>query len=347
MKKKLLSLFFLIATLISGNFVFAQEQIVNKSVLSNDIVKQKIAFLDSVRKTNIGKQQQDNIYFKLLHEQGYSRQYIDSLHKAADPNFIAPTWYPPADEIGLQQPIRVSQVKVAQHAASVARPYSIPSTNEVNSNSRQTENKSSSNNNNLNSYKWSNSPSILSTTGPEQDCINGISVCQLSYTQPNSYTGYGTTQELNYPTNGTLCLHANEQASVWYIFTVLNTGNLTFTINTTHDYDWAIYDLTAIGGCSYVPTATPVSCNFSGTYGNTGISTTNGGFANSTNAAGIPWNADLAVTATHTYAMIVDNYSMDAVGYTLTFDTPAPASGVTASIVDNTQPTLVTPAVNN
>jgi|GEM_PF-2428755 hypothetical protein len=165
-------------------------------------------------------------------------------------------------------------------------------------------------------------------TGPEQNCPQGIPVCQNSYTQANSYTGFGYQEVYN------TCLLAHEQCSVWYIFTIQPGGTtFDFTINTTHDYDWAIYDLTAIGGCANVPTSSPVSCNFSGTYGNTGISTANGGFSNSTNAAGIPWNADLTVTVGHTYAMIIDNYTQDALGYVLTF-------GGTASLVNNSVPTL-------
>ncbi|MFL5753492.1 MAG: hypothetical protein ACJ76F_08800, partial [Bacteroidia bacterium] len=36
----------------------------------------------------------------------------------------------------------------------------------------------------------------LMVTGPEQDCDNATAVCQQSYTQNNSYTGYGSSQEV-------------------------------------------------------------------------------------------------------------------------------------------------------
>jgi len=323
MQKKLLILIFFIVTLLSVSFVFSQEQVINKTALPDDIVTKKIMFIDSARKVNNfnkQKEQQDNIYFKSLAEQGYSRQYIDSLHKAADPNFVAPVWYPPADETGFEHPIMNRKLQ----AIATAQPYPVSAVPNVGiNNAKQAEHNSHS------IYKNYGIPPSELTTGPEQDCISGIPVCQSSYTQPNSYTGYGSVQEV-YNT----CLKAKEQCSVWYIFTIQPGGTIfDFTINTTHDYDWAIYDLTAIGGCSYVPTSAPVSCNFSGTYGNTGISTAMGGFSNNTPASGIPWNADLTVTIGHTYAMVIDNYSLDAVGYTLTF-------GGSAVIVDNTPPTL-------
>ena len=36
----------------------------------------------------------------------------------------------------------------------------------------------------------------LMVTGPEQDCDNATPVCQQTYNQANSYTGYGSTQEV-------------------------------------------------------------------------------------------------------------------------------------------------------
>jgi hypothetical protein len=178
-------------------------------------------------------------------------------------------------------------------------------------------------------------PSLLAT-GPEQNCPAAIPVCQSTYTQNTSYTGYGY-QEVK---NGT-CLGSNETNSVWYVFTVQpgGSGSLNFTLSTTHDYDWALYDITAIG-CAGVPTASPVRCNYSATYGNTGMSNTapapGPGINPSEPASGIPWSTELAVTAGQTYALIVDNYSSDLNGYTLTFAT----GGGYASIYDITAPTI-------
>src|ERR1022692_505583 len=90
--RKLLILVFFIATLFSGNVIFAQEQVNNKTAWSNEngLVAKKIAFIDSVRKLNKTKEQQDHIFYKSLTEQGFTRRQVDSLHKVADPNFIVP-----------------------------------------------------------------------------------------------------------------------------------------------------------------------------------------------------------------------------------------------------------------
>ena len=43
-------------------------------------------------------------------------------------------------------------------------------------------------------------PTHLLTTGPEQNCANGIPVCQQTYSQANSYTG-------KYPRYGIFLFH--------------------------------------------------------------------------------------------------------------------------------------------
>ncbi|MDD4217797.1 MAG: hypothetical protein PHZ24_10740, partial [Bacteroidales bacterium] len=163
-------------------------------------------------------------------------------------------------------------------------------------------------------------------TGAEQDCFGAVSVCDNTYSQTNSYTGVGSSDELN---NGATCLYSGETNSVWYVFSPQTTGSFFFTIVTSHDYDWALYNLTAIGGCSNISSSTPVLCNYSGTYGNTG---TNGPVNNtiprSIGAGGSPYMPGIDVTAGNTYALLVNNYTADANGYSLSF------SG-TASITDD------------
>lgn len=174
-------------------------------------------------------------------------------------------------------------------------------------------------------------------TGAEQNCINAIPVCAQSYSQTTSYTGHGTIQEVN----GT-CLLGQETNSVWYVFTAQTTGTFGFTLVTTKDYDFALYDITTIG-CAGIPTATPVRCNFSATLGNTGMSPA--GACSSCTAAQGPFSTELAVTAGQTYALIIDNWSADATGYTLNFTT----GGGYASITDVIPPTINPPSsvVNN
>ena len=170
-------------------------------------------------------------------------------------------------------------------------------------------------------------PTHLLTTGPEQNCANGIPVCQQTYSQANSYTGYGTIQEVS----GT-CLSTQETNSVWYIFTVQNSGTFTFLLNTSNDYDYALYDITSIG-CAGVPAATPIRCNFSATYGSTGLTLPTAGGSLSYNASQAPTMSGINVTAGQTFALIIDNFSSNSNGYNITF-------GGTAQIFDNTPPTL-------
>lgn len=168
-------------------------------------------------------------------------------------------------------------------------------------------------------------------TGPEQDCSGAIPVCQQTYTQTNSYTGFGSVQEV-YNT----CLLAGEQYSVWYVFTVQNSGTFGFTIQTSMDYDFALYNITNTS-CAAIPTLTPVRCNFSATFGNTGL---NAGSPSATiplshSASQSPIMPGLNVTAGETYVLIIDNYSQNNNGYTINF------SG-TAQIFDQSPPTLGT-----
>jgi gliding motility-associated-like protein len=172
-------------------------------------------------------------------------------------------------------------------------------------------------------------PTHLLTTGPEQNCANAIPVCQQSYTQSNSYTGSGSLQELS-----STCLSTNETNSVWYVFTVQNSGTFTFLLNTPNDYDFALYDITSIG-CAGVPSATPIRCNFSATYGSTGLTLPSSAGNISVPASGSPTMPGINVSAGQTFALIIDNFSANTNGYTLTF-------GGTAQIFDNTPPTLTT-----
>ena len=143
-------------------------------------------------------------------------------------------------------------------------------------------------------------------------------------------SGYGSIQEV-YNT----CLLAQEQYSVWYVFTVQNSGSFSFTIQTQNDYDFALYDITTIG-CAGVPNATPVRCNYSATYGNTGLSLPASNTVPMSYGAGSgPMMPGLNVTAGSTYALIIDNWTQDNNGYTISF-------GGSASIFDVTPPGFAT-----
>lgn len=181
-------------------------------------------------------------------------------------------------------------------------------------------------------------------TGPEQDCPNAIAVCQQSYTQTNSYTGFGSIKEVGASSANSNCLLAGERQSVWYTFTVQNTGSFGFTLNTQNDYDFTLYNITN-GGCASLANTPPVRCNYSATYGNTGLDPN--ASATQLNNPQISWGASQAaimpglnVQAGQTYALLIDNFTQDASGYTLSF------SG-SAQIFDNTTPQFANPPTIN
>ena len=163
-------------------------------------------------------------------------------------------------------------------------------------------------------------------TGIEQDCDGAISVCSQSYTQSTSYTGFGSTQEVNYG-----CMEGSETNSVWYIFTAQTSGNFGFQLNTIIDYDWSLFDITTVG-CSGIPASLPIRCNFSATEGSTGMDGT--GTNPSESDIGSPFSTELAIVAGETYALIIDNWTGDLTGYSLDFTT----GGGYASITDVTDP---------
>lgn len=170
-------------------------------------------------------------------------------------------------------------------------------------------------------------PHLASAQVPTtQDCDGAIPVCQNVYTETNSYVGTGNyIQEVN---SATSCLGSGETNSVWYTFTVQQTGNLCFSITpnvSADDYDWAVFDLTN-NNCADIfnNPALEVSCNYSGFSGVTGAN----GLTGDPNEPCIP------VTAGQTMSIIVDNFSGSANGYTLDF------GASTATIFDNIPPAI-------
>lgn len=169
-------------------------------------------------------------------------------------------------------------------------------------------------------------PGVL--TGPMQDCAGAIPMCATSYNESNSYIGFGN-QELA----GGTCLGTNESNSVWYSLSPQSAGTFAFNLSTLNDYDFAVYDLTSYT-CADIPGLVPVRCNWSGTPGNTGlVLPASATIPLSENGTGVPTMPALNVTAGSRYVIVVDNYSADNNGYTLTF------TG-TAQIFDNTPPTM-------
>ena len=169
------------------------------------------------------------------------------------------------------------------------------------------------------------------------DCDGAIVLCNDVYSEDQASFNTGNLVEFTGNCNGFL-----EQSSVWYTFTVQENGTLAFTLtpNTlSDDYDWGLFDIST-GGCAGIgSTSLEVSCNswgtFSGNNGPTGISSAQGGTANTGGPGdlnGPPFNADLNVTAGTTYALVVMNWTNSLDGYTIDFGES------TASLYDNVPP---------
>ncbi|MDB4285967.1 PKD domain-containing protein [bacterium] len=169
------------------------------------------------------------------------------------------------------------------------------------------------------------SAQLLPPNQPEQDCINAIPVCQNLYSTTGSYQGEGLDpNEINSTIS---CLGLGEENDAWYIFSIQQAGNLSFTITPGHvldDYDWAVYNLTN-SDCSdirLIPSL-EVSCNYSGTLGVTG--------ANGLGPCGFDPNCPvIPVSAGQTFVLNISNWNTPRAGYTLDFGTS------TAVIFDTT-----------
>lgn len=183
-------------------------------------------------------------------------------------------------------------------------------------------------------------PLLAQTT--TSDCNGAIQLCGGVYTESTAPQGTGNLYEFT----GSCNLN-QENASLWYTFTVQDAGSLSFILdpaNDFDDYDWGLFNITN-GGCAGINaqdgTSPEVNCNSYGTFfdnGQTGISTANGGTGTSNGPGdlnGPAFNADLPVQVGQTYALVVMNWTGSSDGYNIDF------TQSTASIYDENPPTLV------
>jgi len=165
------------------------------------------------------------------------------------------------------------------------------------------------------------------------DCAGATPVCTPIYVQTISATGPGNIVDLD--ANNHDCLTTNEQRTTWYIINIVTSGLLEFDLipAAPNDYDFAVFNVTPNGcgqnPCDIVHSTLPVRCNYSGTYANTGLS--------STNTSGT-YEPAINATAGESYMIVIDNFTPSTVGYTLDF------SPSTVSITDTTKPTFNTVA---
>ncbi len=171
-----------------------------------------------------------------------------------------------------------------------------------------------------------------------QDCGTAAILCDNStFGQGSSTAGsgsvFGNTSNENLSAFG--CLMTDERQSKWYKFTAGCSGTIEFMIDpitNTNDYDFAIYDITT-SGCAITPGgsiaggATQVVCNYSACDGSTGASsaanpcTTYGasdcGGPPGCQATGVA--APPSLIAGHSYALIIDNFSLTNSGFNFTW----------------------------
>lgn len=173
---------------------------------------------------------------------------------------------------------------------------------------------------------------LTAQTPTVQDCFGAIPVCQQVYSETTSASGDG-----NYPsevsTNFTCT--AGELNSIWYSFTVNNSGDFGFLItpnNSNDDYDWVLYNITNIT-CDEISNSpsSVVSCNAAGggscngetgATGQTNFNNQGGGCGNNNpnqSSGGSPYNGLISVLTGNTYVLMVSNWSGSNNGYSIDF----------------------------
>lgn len=170
------------------------------------------------------------------------------------------------------------------------------------------------------------------------DCMGAFVVCDLTYNQPLSFSGFGNVQDI--PDPNLTCFSNGETNSSWYLINVQSAGFLGFNIipnDSTTDYDWVIYNLTN-ATCVDIGTngSLVVSCNFSSS---TFPNATTGANNDTVDVNGLPIpqnEATIPVAANQVYALLVNNFTSNQNGFLLDL------SLSTAQIIDD-----VPPALNN
>ena len=195
---------------------------------------------------------------------------------------------------------------------------------------------------------------------PSQDCNNAVVLTHLTTIQQGGLN-LGSGLDPNEVMASNSCWGGGgERQPKWYRFTAGSTGRLEFNINPLDpqtDYDWAVWDITGDPpGCTTKGNA--IACNWTGARGATGLSSCpslepgyqGGDQFDNTTTAQTGAQAPIIVQAGRVYALLVDNFTTNSVGYTLTFggacgppppNTPAPAIiGLTATFAVATRPAM-------
>ena len=186
---------------------------------------------------------------------------------------------------------------------------------------------------------------ILAQVPTVQDCLGAIPICTEIYTETTSPSGVG-----NYPneifgtSQGGICCMDNEINSIWYTFTVNQSGNFGFVLtpnDINDDYDWALFNITN-GTCADIfnDITMQESCNAAGGGDCDGITGADGSTNSDNQGAGCsgsnsPLNALVPVQQGNTYVLLVSNWTGSTNGYVIDF-------GVSSNIgiFDNIDPEI-------
>jgi gliding motility-associated-like protein len=129
------------------------------------------------------------------------------------------------------------------------------------------------------------------------------------------------------PGGGTISPTRTESYSAWYAFKIQTSGTLTFIItpnNLSNDFDFGVWGPNVT--CNTL--GTPIRCNFSGITGTTGLSNT--GTSTSVGEAGTPFCTPMNVVAGELYYLMVNNFSENNSGFSLSWGGTAQLSVVNA-----------------
>ena len=178
-----------------------------------------------------------------------------------------------------------------------------------------------------------------SPPAPGLDCTTAEPLCNSNSFSQGNFTGIGAVEEISQ--NG--CFGLDERQSKWYTFTCSLSGTFELLVNpsnyvaptqTGDDFDFSLWDVT--NGC-YVSAnilPVPVSCNWSGCVGSTGIDPaapfmgqTAGIDYQNNNPAGPgdclsnqQWNTPAVnLVACRRYALLIDNYTTSSGGFAVAF----------------------------
>lgn len=184
--------------------------------------------------------------------------------------------------------------------------------------------------------------SLYAQTPTIQDCLGAIPICERIYFEDFVKPGCGAI--CNEIKEEAVC-GFKEEGSVWYTFTVNQSGDFGFIITPnqrTDDYDWALFNITnASCGDIYDTPSLLVSCNAagdnnpndniaecSGATGATGATNMiqqfggcgGDGLTSDGEPRGLnPFNDLIKVSKGNTYALMISNFSQSGEGYTIDF----------------------------